>query len=196
MKSLISTTFLVLLLAISAFAQAQPASVKIVFINTNAFYEEKLGITKLVNANKQLDTEFGARMKELQDGNTKLQTIANDLQNMQKLPQQQFNQTAFNTKQDEGEKLQRELNYKKTELETAVNKRRTVLIGPISQDIGKAMDEFAKKNGYGVILDVAKLDDAGAILVLTEAADVTKEFITFYNARPVTATAAPTRPNQ
>ncbi|NJM52313.1 MAG: OmpH family outer membrane protein [Blastocatellia bacterium] len=66
---------------------------------------------------------------------------------MQKLPSAQFNRAAYNNKQEEGEKLQRELQYKKTELETAISKRRVSLISPISQDIGNAVTEFSKKNG-------------------------------------------------
>lgn len=182
--------FFVLFFSASIFAQMQTANIKIAFIDTAGFYDEKAGITKLVNATKQLDTEFSARYKELQDGSTKLQTISKELENMQKLPQQQFNQTAYNTKRDEGERLQRDLNYKKTDYETAYNKRRTELITPISQDIGKAIDEFAQKNGYGVILDIGKFADAGSVLFFAQTADATKDFITFYNARPASAAAS------
>lgn len=181
--------FFVLLISVSIFAQTQTGSIKIAFIDTAGFYDEKAGITKLVNANKQLNTEFSAKLKELQDGSTKLQTISKELESMQKLPQQQFNQTVFETKRDEGERLQRDLNYKKTEYETAYNKRRTELITPISEDIGKAIDDFAKKNGYGIILDIGKFADAGTVLYFTQAADSTKDFITFYNARPASAAA-------
>ena len=44
-----------------------------------------------------------------------------------------------------------------------------------------------------MIFDISKL--AGALLVYDEAkADVTKEFITFYNARSATGAATPPRP--
>lgn len=195
MKTLFTTAFLAILLTISAAAQTQTATVKIVFMNTDAFYDEKLGITKLINANKQLNAEFANQIKALEDGGIRLQGIAKEIETMQKLPSAQFNQTAFNSKQDEGEKLQRELQYKKTELETAFNKRRASLVSPVSQDIGRAITEFGKKNGYGVVLDVAKLDGSGALLFLADSADVTKEFITFYNSRPATPTAAPPAKN-
>ena len=197
MKSFFTTTFLVIFLTISAVAQTQTTPVKIVFMNTDAFYDEKLGIAKLISAAKQLNAEFAAQIKALEDGGIKLQGIAKEIETMQKLPSAQLNRTAYNAKQDEGEKLQRELQYKKTELETAINKRRAALISPISQDVGKAVDEFAKKNGYGVVFDVAKLDGTGAILFLTDSADVTKEFIAFYNARPATTLVPPSaKPNQ
>jgi Skp family chaperone for outer membrane proteins len=173
-------------LTISALAQVPAAPPKVAFIDSGAFYDDKVGITKLINASKQLDTEFAARVKELQDGGTKLQTIAKDLETMQKLPQPQFNQAAYTSKQEEGERLQRELNYKKTDLETAIKKRREALLNPISSDIGKAIDEYAKKNGYGIILDIGKFAEAGAVLYFAETADATKDFIVFYNARPTT----------
>lgn len=186
----IITVFIVAMFAVSAFAQV-PAASKIGLINTNAFYDEKVGITKLVTANKQLNTEFAAQIKALEDGSVKLQGIAKELETMRGQPQATFNQVAYNTKQDEGERLQRELSYKKTELESAINKRRDVLVAPISQDIGKAIDEFGKKNGYTAIFDIGKLDEAGAVLFVAETADITKEFVTFYNARPATPATAP-----
>jgi Skp family chaperone for outer membrane proteins len=187
---LATAIFFAVILSVSAFAQATP--VKLGMINTEAFYDDKIGITKLINAQKQLDREFELQIKTLRDGNTKLQSIATEMQTMQKLPQAQFNQAAFSSKRDEGERLQRELNYKKTELEAAISKRRDVVVSPVSRDIGKGIDDFAKKNGYGAILDVSKLAESGALLFLADTADVTKEFITFYNARPATPTTPAT----
>jgi Skp family chaperone for outer membrane proteins len=192
MKNLLTIAFSIIFLAVSAIAQTQTVSLKIVFMNTNAFYDEKQGITKLVNANKQLNNEFAARIKDLDDGSRRLDGIAKEMETMQKLPPAQFNRAAYTTKQDEGERLQRELQYKKTELETAISKRRVALVGPISREIGDAVTEFSKKNSYGVVFDVAKLDNSGALLFLADAADVTKDFIAFYNARPAGATVSPT----
>jgi Skp family chaperone for outer membrane proteins len=177
-----------LAVSVSAFAQAAGAP-KIGFINSDYFYDEQGGITKLVTATKQLDTEFAAQIKALQDGGARLQAIAKELDTMQKLPAAQFNQTAYSAKNAEGESLQRELTFKKTELETAVKKRREQLVAPISKDIGNGINEFAVKKGYGAILDTGKLADAGAVLYLADLSDATKEFIVFYNARPAPAAA-------
>lgn len=174
----------------SASAFTQTAAAKIAFINSEAFYEEKAGITKLVNALKQLEREFAPKNQELTGLNNKLAAITTELQNMQKLPAAQFNQVAFNTKREEGESLKREFDYKKTEAENAVAKRRSTLIGPISQEIGKAIDEYAKKNGYTVILDPSKLSEA--MLHYAEGADSTKDFIAFFNAKTPAAPAATT----
>jgi Skp family chaperone for outer membrane proteins len=178
----------VLATSVSTLAQTSP-SPKIAFINSEAFYDEKLGITKLVNALKQLNSEFAQTNQDLTGLNNKLAAIATELENMQKLPPQQFPQAAYNTKREEGERLKREFDYKKTDAEAAVARRRSVLMGPTSQEIGKAIDEYAKKNGYTVILDPSKL--SAAMLHYNEAADSTKDFITFFNARaPATPAAA------
>lgn len=172
-------------------AQTAPAVPKIAFINSDAFYDEKIGITKLVSALKTLEREFGPKNQELTGLNNRLGAIATELQNMQNLPTAQFNQAAYSTKREEGERLQRELEYKKKDAESAVAKRRNELVSPISQEIGKAIDEYAKKNGYTVILDPSKLTEA--MLFYSEAADSTKEFITFFNAK-TPATPAPATP--
>jgi hypothetical protein len=59
------------------------------------------------------------------------------------------------------------------------------------QDIGRAVNDYAKQKGFTVIFDIAK-DDSGLLLAIgDEKIDVTKDFITFYNARPAaTATTA------
>ncbi len=186
-RLLIGGMFVYMVFASASFAQMAPA--KIALINTDSFYDEKAGITKLVTANKQLDSEFATRIKSLQDGGKKLQAIAQELSNLQKLPPAQFNQTAYNTKREEGERLERELKYQKTDLDDAVNKRRKILITPISSDIGNAITEFGRKNGFGAILDVNKLGESGTLLFLAETGDVTKEFIVYYNARRTPAAA-------
>ncbi|MEP6786889.1 MAG: OmpH family outer membrane protein [Acidobacteriota bacterium] len=187
-SSPIAIAFFAVLFAVPAFAQVQPA-VKIGLIDTGSFYDVKTGITKLVAANKQLESEFAAQVKDLQDGNTRLKGITTELERLQKLGDV-GSQTAFTNKRDEGERLQRELEYKKTTLEAAVAKRREILVGPVSQDIGKGIDDFAKKNGFGAVFDVNKLAENGVLLFLADNADVTKEFIAFYNAR----TAVPALP--
>ena len=168
--------------------QSAPAAPKIAFINSEVFYDEKLGVTKLVNALKQLEREFAPKNQELTGMNNRMAAINTELQNMQKLPENQFNQAAFNAKREEGTNLKRKFDFEKTEAENAAAKRRSQLVGPISQEIGRGIDEYAKKNGYTVILDPSKLSEA--MLYYVEAADSTKDFVTFFNARsPVTPAA-------
>jgi Skp family chaperone for outer membrane proteins len=187
------------MLAASASAQvpAQPGAGKIGWINMAAFDDDKEGIKKLVNAGNQIDLEFKPRILELQTIATRINTIKDELSKMGSNPAVPVNQQAVATKQEEASRLQREGEFKQKELQAAIEKRKEVVVGPIMDDIGKAMDEFAKQKGYTVILDPAKLFQAGVLLSFDRSADMTKDFVTFYNARPTTATtgaATPARP--
>lgn len=184
------------LFAVAAFGQAAPAGTgKIGWINTGAFSDDKAGITKFTSAYKTLGTEAKPKETELVNIQAKLKTIADDLQKMQNAGTNvPFDAKAASAKQDEGQRLQREFEFKKKEYDAFVEKRGNELIGPIQADIGKALQDFAKQKGYTAILDIDKLGAAGAILALDQSADITKEFVTFYNARPAgSATAATPR---
>ena len=53
------------------------------------------------------------------------------------------------------------------------------------------MQDFAKKKGYPIILDLAKMDEANIILAIgDDNVDVTKEFVAYYNALPAGAASA------
>ena len=194
--SLLAVSFiLAAVMAVSAFAQAgaQPGAGKIGWLDTGAFADEKEGITKYLGALKQIDAEMKPRVTELQAIQAKLKTISDDLNKMQSNPAIPIDQKAFAAKQDEGQQLQRTGEFKKKELDAAVEKRSNEVLGPITADILKAVQEYAKQKGYAVVLDIAMLDQAHAILALDPSADITKDFITYYNARPATTatTSAP-----
>lgn len=184
------------LLVVSAFAQtgaAQTGATKIGWINTGVFGDEKEGVTKYINALKALQAEMKPRLTELQGLDARIKTIADDLTKMQSNPAIPVKPEAAQAKQDEGQRLQRELEFKKKEYDAALDKRSTEVLGPVSSDIGKAIQDYAKQKGYSAILDIAALANAGAVLALDPTADLTKEFVIYYNARPATTatTAVP-----
>jgi Skp family chaperone for outer membrane proteins len=184
--------------AISIFAQTQQnQSSKIGLINTFAFDDEKTGITKYSAGMKSVDAAFKRELDELSALVVRLQNLEKDITNIQKqltttTPGVPVNnaqlQTSYNTKVDEYDKLGREYKFKQEDVKARYQRRRQEVMGPILVDISKAMQEFAKQRGYSMILDGAKLGEGGVILALDEKFDLTKDFITFYNARPATAT--------
>jgi Skp family chaperone for outer membrane proteins len=173
--------------ASSAFAQAG----KIGWIDTGAFADEKEGVTKYVNALKALDAEMKPKVTELTGIQTRLKTLSDDLAKMTGNSAIPVDQKAVASKQDEGQRLQREFDFKKKEYDAQVEKRTNDVLGPVSQDISKAIQEYAKLKGYTAILDVDKLAQAGVIMYLDPAASITKEFVVYYNSKtPATATTA------
>lgn len=186
--------------AVSSFPQtggaAQPAGpVKIGIINTFAFGDEKAGITKYINALKAINTEFTPTQTELDTMSTKLNNLAKEIQVFRdqastgKVP---IDEKTVQAKVDEAEKLQRDLKFKQEDAKARYEKRQQVVIGPVMQDIGKALQDFAKQKGFTLLLDIAK-DEVGLVLAVgDEKIDVTKDFITYYNARPATTATTAT----
>jgi Skp family chaperone for outer membrane proteins len=190
----VSAFAFVMVLGVTAFSQV-PVSGKLGWIDTGEFADEKAGIAKYINAYKALATEAKPKETELVGIQTKIQTIAKELQDMQKAaPAVPIKQDVFSSKQNEGARLEREFEFKKKEYDAFIQRRGGEILGPVNQDIGKAIGEFGKQKGYAAIFDIEKLAQAGAILHLEPSANVTKEFIAFYNARPAGAATAVTPP--
>jgi Skp family chaperone for outer membrane proteins len=89
-------------------------------------------------------------------------------------------------KREEGDKLQRELKYKKEDAEAAYRKREEEVMGPVSQDITIALNEFAKQRGITMTLDISRL--AEAIMTVDPNMEITAAFVAEYNSKnPATA---------
>jgi Skp family chaperone for outer membrane proteins len=179
--------------AVSAFAQTTTTAAKVGLINTLAFDMDKGGINKYVTAMNSLETEFKKDGDDLSVIATRIQTLEKEIQTIQTQLQSTAPvnkdqlQTSYNTKVDEYGKLGREFKFKQDDAKARYERRRQVVMGPILSDIGKAMQEFAKAKGFTILLDGAKLEEAGVLLAIgDEKIDATKDFIAFYNARPAT----------
>lgn len=190
----VATLVFAVMFAVSANAQggaAAPAGpAKIGLIDSGAFGLEKEGILRYVNAVKQLGTEMKPLENELVTMQSKMQTLVDQIANLQKVPANAQNPKDIRDKQDEGQRMQREFEFKKKEFDARVEKRGNELLGPIQGDIGKAIQDFAVARGYTVILDIDKLGRDGALLAMDPKAEITREFITFFNGRAGTASAA------
>jgi len=178
--------------AVSAFGQAAAPAGKIGWIDTGMFADEKEGVTRYNAALKTLETEMKPAVTELQGIQTRVQNIAGEIQKYSANPAVPVNQQAVAKLQDEGQGLQRSFEFKKKEYDAKLEKRSGELLGPVSADISRAIQEYAKQKGYAVVLDIAALANANAILALDGTANITKDFITFYNARPPSAATAAT----
>jgi Skp family chaperone for outer membrane proteins len=196
-RSIVAVFAFAAIFAVSAFAQAV-ASPKIGIVNTGVF-DTKEGITKYVNAMNNLEGVMKPELTVLQTMGNRLQALKTELEGLQnqlndpKLPpavDKNKLQTTAQTKYEEYQKIGLEFEYKQKDYKASLERKEATIMSPVRQDIGNALQEFAKKNGYMMILDASKLDGAGLLLAFDEKFDVTKEFITFYNTRPATTAAA------
>ncbi len=184
--------------AVTAFGQAaQPATpFKMAVIDTGAF-DAKDGITRYATAMNALEAEFKPLETEIQGLITKYNTLGVEIKKLQDqaaagtVP---IDQRSANAKVEEYQTLELTIKRKQEDAKARAARREPAVMGPIRVEIGKALQDYAKQRGIALILDAAKLDGAGLILAFDEArVDVTRDFITYFNARPATTatTSAP-----
>ncbi len=183
--------------AVSASAQAPAAQTnanyKIVVINTVVF-DSKDGINKYVSAMNTLEKEFETVEAEIKTMATKYQALGKEIEILRDQAQKAstggvpIKPETAQAKVEEYQNMELAIKRKQEDAKARFERRQPQIMGPILQDIGKAMQDFAKQKGYALILDGSKLEQANLILAFDETkADVTKEFIAFYNTRPATA---------
>jgi len=91
--------------------------------------------------------------------------------------------------QDAIDAKKRDITRKTEDAQAAYQQRMTALLAPVYDDIGKALDAFAKAHGITLILDVTKVQ---GIVSADGSLDITKAFITEFNAKnPATASLTP-----
>jgi len=181
-------------------AGAPAGAGKIGIVVVEEFAADKGGITKYKTALTALDTEFKSVNDKLKAAVTRYQTLGQEIENLRKppaagVPAANTNQAQLQTKVDELQNLEKQIKRDQEDAKAQYERRSAVVVGPIYSDIMKALNEYAKKNGYAVIFDGVKLDQAQILLGFDEKYNVTQDFITFYNARPAgAATATATKP--
>src|SRR6266436_7822540 len=158
---------------------------KIALVNTDEFADEKTGITRLVSAMKRVDGEFQPRRTELQTLQQQIEKSTADLTKAAPLQDAKVTQQ----QSDKIEGLKTEFKRKGEDAQAAYQKRLQEVLGPVYDEIGKALDVYAKAHGITLILDVTKIQ---GILSASESLDITRPFISEFNSKnPATASLAP-----
>jgi outer membrane protein len=158
---------------------------KIALVNTDDFADEKTGITRLVSAMKRVDGEFQPRRTELQTLQQQIEKATADLTKAQPLQDARVSQQQA----DKIEGMKTEFKRKGEDAQAAYQKKLQEVLGPVYDDIGKALDAYAKAHGITLILDVTKIQ---GILSASESLDITRPFITEFNSKnPATASLTP-----
>jgi Skp family chaperone for outer membrane proteins len=164
---------------------------KFAIIDTDAFNDPAQGIKRLVAAFQTVEREFKPRRDEITTLKTRYDALVKEIQDTQKVAAP----AALAAKAEQAEQLKTEIERKQQDGQKALDKRVSDLTGPVYQDIGNALQAFAKARGLTVIFDVSKMQ--GVVMVVNDSVDITGAFIADYNTRnPATAAAAapPARP--
>ena len=160
-------------------AVALPDS-KIAMIYSEEFLDPKNGIAKYTSLLNTLNREFQPRRTELEGLQTRINALTKEINDTQSVA----DPNTIRTKRDQLEALNTEYKRKGEDAEAAYNKRRGDIFLPLQQDIGKALEAFAKARGITVIVDASQVP----LVYAAETINVTKAFIAEFNSKnPVTA---------
>lgn len=162
---------------------------RIALVDTEMFVDEKRGIFRYIDAVKSIQPQFAPRKDELLNLQNRINAIVEDIRKLRATPQPDAR--AIQTKQEEGTRLQQDWNTKKQRFDEDYAKRFQEVTGPLSEQIGKSLDQFARDRGITMTLDLSKL--LPAMLTALPAVDVTDAFIADFN-RKNPRTGAPPRP--
>ncbi|HEV8203976.1 MAG TPA: OmpH family outer membrane protein [Pyrinomonadaceae bacterium] len=202
---------IVVAIAISASAQqqrpAQPTSTpaaaapaatvalpvsKMAVINSDAFLDQKNGIAKFNTAITKLNGEFQKIKDDLTAMQTRATTLESEITKLQQAPEgTPIDQKSLQAKIDQLEQLKKDIQRKSEDAQNSYNRRRAEIFNPLQDEIGKALEAFAKARGITVIIDAAQVP----LLFADEKTDITRAFITDFNSKnPVTAASTTTPP--
>lgn len=137
--------------------------------------------------------DFGAAQKKLEPKRTELENQNKELETMR------ADLTAQGDKLNEAARAERarqidvkgkafQRNYE--DFQQEVQQERSTIGSRIGQKLVQVLDDFAKKNGYAVIIDIS--NPQGVQLWAHPGVDVTKEIVDAYNAQ--SGVPAPPRP--
>lgn len=158
---------------------------KIAMIYSDAFMDPKTGIAKFSSLLNTLNREFQPRQTELQGLQTRINTLTKEINDTQSVA----DPNTIRQKRDQLDQLNTEYKRKGEDAEAAYNKRRQDIFLPLQQDIGKALEAFAKARGITVIVDGSQVP----LVYAADSIDITRAFINEFNSKNP-ATAALTTP--
>ena len=156
---------------------------KMAMIYSDAFLDPKAGIARFNSLLGTLNREFQPRQAELQAMQTKINTLTKEIEDTQSVA----DPNAIRTKRDQLAQMTTEFKRKGEDAEAAYNKRRAEIFTPLQQDIGKALEAFAKARGITVIVDGSQVP----VVYAADSIDITRAFIADFNSKnPATASVA------
>ena len=191
--------FVLALCAVPVLAQTRPAGApaqtpaqsnvavpesKIALIYSEAFLDAKTGIARFSTLVGTLNREFQPRQTELQTLQQKIQALSDDITKTAQVADPRTTQT----KQDQLEQMKKDFQRKGEDAQAAYDRRRKEIFTPLQEDIGKALEAYAKSHNINVIIDGSQVP----LVYAADALDITRAFINDFNSKnPATAAVTP-----
>jgi Skp family chaperone for outer membrane proteins len=177
-------------------AQTPPASTnvnlptsKLAIIYTEEFLDSKTGILKFGSLITRLNGEFQKEKDALTQMSQRAQQLQDEIAKLQGAPAgTPIDGKSIQAKNDQLDQLKRDIQRKGEDAQGAYNKRRADLFAPIQEEIGKALEIFAKARNINIIIDGTQVP----LMYAADSIDITKAFVADFNSKnPVTASTTP-----
>jgi Skp family chaperone for outer membrane proteins len=192
--------FVVALCALPVMAQTRPAAgapatpaqanvavpeSKIALIYSDAFLDSKAGIARFNTLVGTLNREFQPRQAELQTLQQKIQALTDDITKTAAVADPK----TIQSKQEQLDQLKKDFQRKGEDAQAAYDRRRKEIFTPLQDDIGKALEVYAKGHNINVIIDGSQVP----LVYAADALDITRAFINDFNSKnPATASVTTT----
>ena len=165
---------------------------KMAVIYTDMFLEQKTGILKFTNLVTKLNSEFQKPKDDLTQMQTRATTLESEIAKLREAPEgTPIDQRSLQAKIDQLDQLKKDIQRKAEDAQGSYTRRRQELFLPLQEEIGKALEVFAKARGINVIIDGTQVP----LLYAADSIDITRAFITDFNSKnPATAATTTTPP--
>jgi Skp family chaperone for outer membrane proteins len=157
---------------------------KIALIYSDAFLDAKTGINRFTTLITNLNREFQPRQTELQSLQGKIQALTDDISKTAAVADPK----TIALKQEQLDQAKKDYQRKGEDAQAAYNKKRTEMFSPLQDDIGKALEAYAKAHNINVIIDGSQVP----LVYAADTLDITRAFISEFNSKnPATAVVTP-----
>jgi len=162
---------------------------KIALIYSDMFLDAKTGIARFNTLVTNLNREFQPRQTELQGLQQRIQALTDDITKTAAVADPK----TLQTKQDQLDQLKKDFQRKGEDAQASYDRRRKEMFTPLQDDIGKALEVYAKAHSINVIIDGSQVP----LVYAADALDITRAFINDFNSKnPATAAVTPATPPQ
>jgi Skp family chaperone for outer membrane proteins len=157
---------------------------KVAVIFSAAFQDPKLGIARFSVLLNKLNAEFQAPQTELNQTAQKIKQLQDEISKLQQ-GSAVLTPAQIQAKIDQLDQLKKDYQRKGEDAQAAYQRRRQEIFAPLQDEVGKALDAYAKAHGIMLIIDGSQVE---GILFAAESTDITKAFISDFNLKnPATA---------
>jgi Skp family chaperone for outer membrane proteins len=176
--------------------QTSPANVnvpvsKVAVIFSAAFQDPKLGIAKFTVLLTQLNSKYQKTQDDLNNTAKTINALQDEVKKLQESSAPVSPQT-IQQKLDQIDQMKKDYQRRGEDAQANYQRDRQQIFQPLQDDVGKALDAFAKARGITLVIDASQVE---GILYAADGIDITKAFISDYNSKnPATASIATPRP--